>query len=152
MGGCCGPQTRSSVWDVYEKNREIYIYESDNGIRLVGIKSVGQQIYCYVESCVLDDLQREFLPRDHKNRFLYEPFVIIQPTVSNPTVYKYVDSTVLYSQFVWLPFIPQSTRENANRCMEYKANKIKSELLKVFEKAPVFRRVSTAKVQTATVY
>jgi len=136
----------SKLWDKYEKNRLIYIYQSDSGIRLVGIKTVGLWIYCYVESCIVNDLQKDFLPKAHKNNFIYEPFVIIQPTVSDPSVYKFIDVDVWYSQIAWIPFVPKTTRENANEHVQEKASKMKAEILQVFRDAPVFRSVNNVKV------
>jgi len=136
----------SKLWDKYEKNRLIYVYQSDSGIRLVGIKTVGLWVYCYVESCIVDDLEKDFLPRAHANNFIYEPFVIIQPTVSDPSVYKFIDVDVWYSQITWIPFIPKQARESANANVQQKAEKIKAEILQVFQKIPVFRSLNNAKV------
>lgn len=143
----CKPEKTLTDYGKYKQNRELYVYTTDdNKIRLVGMKTVGNQIHCLVESCVHDDLEKDFLPRYNQGSAIFEPTVIIQPTVSDPSKYKVVDIRVGYIHIPWIPFAIKAQREAANQHIYEKAGQVKAELQEIFKEPLVFRSVNNVKV------
>jgi len=126
----------------YQRHRKLFVYTSENGMRLIGMKTVGLEIYCYLESCVHNDLQKQYLPRYYRESAVYEPFIVIQASSSNPSIYKFVDIRVTHTQLFWVPFVAKSIREVANKNSEQEAQQIKMELTEIFSNPPIFTSVN----------
>jgi len=143
----CKPEKTLTDHDKFERNRQLYIYTTDdNKIRLVGMHTVGKEIYCFVESCIHNDLEKQFLPRYYQGSAIFEPFVIIQPTVSDPNIYKFVDIRISYIHIPWIPFAIKAQREAANQHVHQKAEQVKAELQEIFREPPLFRSINNVKV------